>query len=216
MGRGGVGGGLHLGSPFGVGLIRPGAGTPGPPGPQGPPGERGEPGPPGDRGEAGERGPEGPQGPPGASADLHVYAAELPWDGDILVGAFATNVLAVQVPAGHYQASAGVCLANRSDAAYRVDVWLTAVGGGGATRIGGPRATQVRLEPNSSASVAIGPVFGEFEGDNPVTVQLVAQRDPLPAGAQVWITEGTDLGNRAGATGLLVWGGTGTFPTPPA
>jgi hypothetical protein len=131
------------------------------------------------------------------------------------VGAFATNVLAVQVPAGHYQASAGVSLANRGDAAYRVDVWLTVMGGGGATRIGGPRATQVRLEPGAVTTVNLGPVFGEFEGDNPATVQLVAQRDPLPPGAQIWITEGTDLMNRSGATGLLVWGGAATFPHGP-
>jgi hypothetical protein len=124
------GGGYYLGSPYA--LPRRAAVTPGPPGPQGPPGERGEPGPPGERGE------QGPPGPPGATADLHVYAAELPFNGDIQLGNFANQILAFTVPAGHYQASANVAIANRTDDTYRVDVWLTVVGGG--PNIVGPRA----------------------------------------------------------------------------
>ena len=190
--------------PYGVYWQR-GALTPGPPGPQGPPGDRGEPGPPG------ERGPQGPQGEPGASADLHVYAAELPFDGDIRLGPFANGVLAVDVPAGVYLASANVALANRTDTAYRVAVWFTAFGG--PAQVAGPRAVQAWLPPQSATSVALGPVFATFDGD--ATVQLVAQRDPLPTMADVWVTQGTDLLNRAGATGLLVWGGTAVFGTGP-
>lgn len=208
-----AGAGRNLGTPGGVGRLGV-ASTPGPPGPQGPPGERGDPGPPGPPGERGEPGPPGADGLPGASADLHVYAAELPFDADIQLGAFATNVLSLQVPPGAYQASASVALANRGDNAYRVDVWMTVLGSGGATQIGGPRASQILLQPNSTATLPVGPVSGVFAGDQPATVQLVAQRDPLPPGAQVWITEGTDLMNRAGATGLLVWGGSLLMAAP--
>jgi hypothetical protein len=203
-------GGLNLGMPYGVFWNRA-AVTPGPPGPQGPPGERGEPGPPGERGDIGPPGPQGPPGEPGASADLHVYAAELPFDGDIRLGGFATQVLSVAVPAGHYQGSANVAISNRTDTPYRVDVWFTVVGG--SANIGGPRATQALVPPQSATSIALGPVFATLLND--AIVQLVAQRDPLPQDADVWVTEGTDLMNRAGATGLLVWGGTAVFGAGP-
>lgn len=197
------GGGYYHGTPYAI--KRAGALTPGPPGPQGPPGERGEPGPPG------ERGPEGPQGPPGATADLHVYAAELPFDGDIQLGQFANQILSFTVPAGHYQASANVAIANRTDDTCRVDVWLTVIGAG--PNIVGPRSVQAWLPPQSDTSVALGPMFASLPG--PALVALIAQRDPLSGNAaQVWVTEGTELMNRSGATGLLVWGGT-VFTTAP-
>ena len=203
------GGGRNLGTPGGVGQLRL-ASTPGPPGPQGPPGERGEPGPPGDRGDPGPPGEQGPPGPPGATADLHVYAAELPFGGDIQLGAFVNNILTLTgIPAGNYQVSANVAIANRTDTAYRVDVWLTVLGG--SPRLSGPRAVQAWLPPQSTASVALGPMFATVT--DTANFALIAQRDPTPAGAQVWVTEGTDLMNRSGATGLLVWGGT-VFTAP--
>lgn len=191
------GGGLNLGMPYGaMGWIR--GVTPGPPGPQGPPGDRGEPGPP------------GPQGPPGATADLTAYAAELPFDGDIRVSSVITSVLSVAVPAGTYQASANVAISNRTDTAYRVVVWVTMLGG--SPNMAGPRAVEAWLPPQSASSVALGPVLINVAGVS--TVQLLAQRDGLTPPDEVWITEGTDLNNRAGATGLLVWGGTAAFADP--
>ena len=165
----------------------------------------------------GPQGPQGDLGLPGATADLHVYSAELPFDGDIQLGLFANNILSVQLPAGAYQASANVAIVNRGDpvagSAYRVDVWFTVLGTGGASRIAGPRAVQARVLPGMATSVSLGPVFAQVDSDT--TLQLVAQRDSLPPGAQIWVTEGTDLMNRAGSTGLLVWGGTAAFPAPP-
>ena len=200
----GVGGGYNLGSPFGVFWPRGIAATPGPPGPQGPPGERGEPGPPGDRGEPGPPGERGEPGPPGASADLHAYAAEIPFAGDVRVSSVITSVLSLPIPAGTYQASANVAISNRTDTAYRVVVWVTMLGG--SPNMSGPRAVEATLPPQSSTSVALGPVLITIAGA--ATVQLLAQRDGTPGAVEVWITEGTDLSNRAGATGLLVWGGT--------
>jgi hypothetical protein len=56
-------------------------------------------------------------------------------------------------------------------------------------------------------------MFASLTG--PSLIALIAQRDQLGgAGAQVWVTEGTELMNRSGATGLLVWGGT-VFTTAP-
>lgn len=102
MARGGIGGGLNLGMPYGVGWspYRQ-AVTPGPPGPQGPPGDRGEPGEKGERGEPGEKGdpgergeqgPPGEKGDPGAGSDVdraYVDAADalrLPLAGGIMTG----------------------------------------------------------------------------------------------------------------------------------
>ena len=194
-------GGINLGQPIAYSrAVTPG--PPGPPGPQGPPGERG---PQGDRGEP------GPPGPPGPSADLHVYAVELLFDGDVRINTVATEILRLDVPAGAYQASATAAVANRSDQACRVDVWFTGASPAGLTVVG-PRAAQMWLEAGQIGSVSLGPVLGMLAGD--ATVMLIAQRDG-PGGADIWVTEGTDLMNRAGATGLMVWGGTAVFPTIP-
>ena len=103
-----------------------------------------------------------------------------------------------------------MALANRGDVGARVDVWFGVFGSGGASRVAGPRAVQIRLEAGATTSAAIGPVFATLDSDT--IVQLVAQCDP---GAEIWVTEGTDLLNRAGATALLLWGGTAAFPGPP-
>jgi len=203
------GGGHLVATPHGPPIFRkraPTVTTPGPPGPQGPPGERGEPGPPGERGPQGDP---GEQGPPGA-ADLHAYAAELPFQGDIRVSSVITAVLSLPVPAGIYQASANLAISNRTDLDYQVVVWVTVLGG--SPNLAGPRAVEAALPPHTSTSVALGPVLVTLQGA--ATIQLLAQRDGTAVAAEIWITEGTDLNNRAGATGLLAWGGNITTVTP--
>jgi len=137
-----------------------------------------------------------------------VYAAELPFGGDVRINATPTEVIRVDVPLGAYQGSATVAVANRDTAARRVDVWITATATAGL-RVAGPRAAQADIPPGGVATVALGPVFGAAEG--PATVLVVAQRDG-PTAAEVWATEGTELLNRAGATAILVWGGVAVFP----
>jgi len=193
MGAGG--GSINVGQPYRYGYVGP----PGPPGPAGPAGERGEPGP------AGERGPAGEPGPPGAGASLESYAVELDYDGDVLVGSVGlVEVLSVDVPAGAFQASANVLLANRSDNPHSVVVSLSAVPP--PLSFGGPRSVQVALGPGELQSVAIGPAVAQI-GPAGSRVVLVAQRDPAYPADQVWALADTDSPARAGATALLVWGG---------
>jgi len=136
-----------------------------------------------------------------------VFAAELPWDTEIPVRNAPTAVLELAVPAGAWLASASVAVVNRGGSGYRVDVWVTATGYG---RVAGPRAAQGWLMAGEACSVTLGPVFATLTADTSVLV--VAQTD----GPEIYITEGTDLLNRAGATGLLVWGGPGVFSASPA
>lgn len=201
-------GGVALGwGPRYPGPLAPSAATPGPPGPpgpQGPPGERGEPGPPG------ERGPEGPPGEPAELPGLAVFAVELPYDGDTRINPTPTGVLELAIPAGTWLATASVAVSNRGTDSAQVDVWLSVVGPGGARRVLGPRAGQMHLAAGAASSVEVGPVLASIDSD--LDVVVLAQADP----GELWATEGTDLMNRAGATGLLVWGGPGVFGRAPA
>ena len=189
-------GGLNLGLPFGVGWSRA-ASTPGPPGPQGPPGDRGEPGPPG------PPGLDGPQGPPGPPVLASVVADELPYDGNVLLSAGRlTQVLTIAVPPGVTLVFAAMALANRGDNPHEVDVWFGSssppTGG-----IAGPRAAQVSIPPSGHASVTLGPVVAT--GTGPASVSLIAQRDATFPDDQVFALEGTELVNRAGATGIVAF-----------
>ena len=178
--------------------------TPGPPGPPGPQGPPGPPGPAGERGEqgpAGERGDQGPAGPPAISA---IYAVELPWQGDVLIApGRISQILALDVPAGRYQASASVALVNRGAQAHQVDLWFGA-GSGGLT-VAGPRAVQAWLEPGKVASVNLGPVAVNATQD--VAAYVVAQRDTVAPDDAVWALADSDLMTRAGATAMVVAGG---------
>jgi len=95
---------------------------------------------------------------------------------------------------------------NRGPDTVGVVAWLTLVTGSGR-RVAGPRAAQVDLPELGVATLTLGPVFATVDTD--ATVALIAQREPGSAG--VVATEGTDYLNRAGATGILVWGGPGVF-----
>jgi len=185
-----AGGGLNLGLPYGVTWPR-GAVTPGPPGPAGPPGP------------PGERGPQGDPGPPGDPAVADLFFAELPYDGDVLINPTPTNVLTLDVGPGRYMAQAAVTFANRSANPHQVNVWFTAVPP--PLSIGGPRAAHLDLQPGQVETVALGPAYA-VTGDRGTQAIMVAQRDTsFPADA-VYAVEGTDLLNRAGATGLTLVG----------
>lgn len=183
-------GGLNLGVPYGVTFPR--SSTPGPPGPPGPEGPPGAPGRDGDP---------GPPGPPGPAAVADLYFAELPYDGDVLVGYFATSVLALDLGPGRYMASACVTLANRSANPHSVNVWFTGVPPPDV--FGGPRAVHVDLGAGQAASVNLGPAYA-VAGVRGTQAIAVAQRDSAYPDDPVYAVEGTDLLNRAGATGLTV------------
>lgn len=185
--------------PFGVfwGPQGGSATTPGPPGPQGPPGERGEPGPPGEKGEQGEVGP---------PAITVVYTAELPYDGDVQLSpqGFITEVLSLGVPGGAYVVTASMGLANREADPLDVVVYATSVPP--PLQFAGPRSGQATIPPGGAVTVTLGPFVAEVQAAG-VVATLVAQRAPGPAGGGgVWATEGTQLGNRAGATGITLLG----------
>jgi hypothetical protein len=190
-----IGGGLNLGTPYGVAFPR-GASTPGPPGPPGPQG------PPGERGPQGERGERGEPGPP---AITDVLALELEWGRDIPILSTITSVLTLMVPAGEWLIYAGLGLINRGDVPADVDAWLAANPGGGmAVTYAGPRAGQATVQPGKGATIQLGPVAGAITGPLELPVLLVAQRDA--GGGEVVASEGTALHNRAGATGIVALG----------
>lgn len=199
MSRYAGGGGFNLGQPYGLFWPRSAA-TPGPPGPEGPPGPAGPPGPPGEKGDRGDLGDIGPPGPP---LIAQIVAAELPFDGDVLIPAGRIGqVLTLDVPGGRAIVSASVAIANRGANPHEVDVWF----GLGSTPPGGinfagPRSAQVGIAAGAHASVSIGPLVATVAGM--VTVVLVAQRDADYPDDQVFALEGTDLTNRAGATGMI-------------
>lgn len=175
-------------------------GIPGPPGPQGPPG------PPGPAGAPGERGEQGPPGPP---AITEVLAAELPFDGDIrLPPVGAATVLRLHVPPGRIVVSATVAVVNRGVNPHRVDVWMT--GQPPPRLIFGARAGQAWLGPGHVASITIGPAFADVDTPDGIDGVLVAQRDGTDPDDEVWVTEGTEMLNRAGATGILALVGVGS------
>jgi len=132
---------------------------------------------------------------------LRVFAAELPFDGDVLVNSTPTMVLQLDIPPGRWLASATVALANYGDQGIQTDVWLTGTSSAGLT-VAGPRAAQVDLPAGEVASVALGPVFVDAPGG--VSGLVIAQAE---LSGYIVAREGTELLNRAGATGLLVWGG---------
>lgn len=177
-------------------------GTPGPPGPPGDPGPPGEQGPPGERGEQGPPGERGEQGP---AAITVVITTELPYAGDVLISpqGFITSVLSLGVPPGAYVVDAQMALENRGANAHDVVVWANSVPP--PLGFAGPRSAQVTLPPGGVATVTLGPFVAEI-GLAGVTASLLAQRDDLFPEDQIWATEGTRLGNRAGATGLTLLG----------
>lgn len=156
----------------------------------GPPGERGEPGPPGEI------------GPPGPAAITAVYAAELPFDGDVKLSdlGFITNILELGIPAGAYVISATAAVENRGDTAADVVVWISSVPP--PLRFVGPRSTQVTLPPGAVATVSLGPCAAEVSAARVVGTLAGATE----SGADVWITESTRLLNRTGGTGLTAMG----------
>jgi hypothetical protein len=144
-------------------------------------------------------------GPP-AIAD--VVAVELPFAGDVLLPpGRLQSVLTLSVPAGRVLVSATAAIVNRGTNNHEVDLWLTAVPS--AVSIAGPRAVQLTLGPGMATSVSLGPTLA-LVGAN-VTATLIAQRDADNADDQIWITEGTELVNRAGATAMVALIGVGAI-----
>jgi hypothetical protein len=130
-----------------------------------------------------------------------VLSAELPFDGDVqLPSQGATQVLSLDLPAGQAIVTATVAVTNRGDNDHQVDVWFTATNPAGMN-IAGPRSAQIGLAPGLDASVTLGPVVASLP--NPTTLLLIAQRDATVPSDGVWVTEGTALMNRAGATGMV-------------
>jgi len=182
--RGAGGGGLSLGTPFGITWMGP----PGPPGPAGPP---------------------GPPGPPGSTA-RDVYAAELDYANDVrLPAGVLAVVIDLAVPAGAYLAVATVTLANRGTNPHSVAVWLNAVPP--PTAFAGPRAVQVDVAAGALVSVSVGPVAAGV-GPAGLDVLVVAMRDAAFPDDPVFAVADTDLAGRAGATGVAVFGQTEEVP----
>jgi len=169
-------GGLNLGTPFGVRW----GGPPGPPGPDGPPG------------------PPGPPGPSGPPIVADVVATELA--ADVAIRTALVSVLTLAIPAGRVLVTGLVGLVNRSDNPHAIDVWLNAVPP--PASFVGPRAAHVALPARGFASVGIGPVVAVV-GAGGTSAVVVAQRDATFPDDEVYAIEGTELLNRAGATGLV-------------
>src|SRR5215475_4370638 len=178
MSRSVGGGGMNLGMPWGVFWDR--ALTPGPPGPQGPPGER------------------GPEGPPGPPIFLDAIPAELAADVLLTGTGFITSILPLFIPEGRVIVTATVAVANRSENPHGVDVWMVPTPP--PLAYGGPRSGHIDLGPGGYGSIALGPVAATVQPEG-TTLNLVAQRDGTYPSDAVWVVEGTELANRAGATG---------------
>jgi len=191
-------GGINLGQP----LAWPWGGAAGTPGRPGPPGEKGDKG---DKGDPGERGEKGDKGDPGEPVLQDIYAAELPYEGDVLLSGqgFITEIVGVDVPAGNYLALAEATVANRGANPHIVVLWLAAVPP--AQGVAGPRAAQVNLEPGQTASVTVGPAVAPV-GAAGTRASLIAQRDGGYPADEVWALEAAGDG-RAGATGIIIFGG---------
>ena len=185
-------GGRNLGLPYGVGWLGP----QGPPGEPGPPGDRGEPGPPGDRGEPGE---------PGPPAITDIYAAELIFGQDIQLPAVGlASVLSLELPEGRFVVSGAAAVVNAGANPHTVELWFSP----SATpplSAAGPRAAQVQLAPGAAATVSLGPVL-VLIGPAGLPFDLVARRDGTYPADAVTVREGTEMSNRAGATGITAIG----------
>jgi hypothetical protein len=171
--------------------------TPGPPGPEGPQG------PPGDRGPEGPAGPPGDIGPPGPPAITDVYANELDFGGDVLLPPDRLQqVLTLAVPAGRWVVTVSLSLANRGANVHTVDVWTNVLPS--PASIVGPRSAQVPLDVGGAASVTIGPTVAVV--GTGAAIVVLAYRDADNPDDPVWVTEGTQLVNRSGATGIVALG----------
>jgi hypothetical protein len=112
-------------------------------------------------------------------------------------------VLALTVPGGQWVATATVALVNRGANAHAVDVWVAAVPP--PQSLAGPRAAHATVGPGQAVSVSVGPLVA-MVGPLGTAATLIAQRDPNNPEDEVWAVEGTDLMNRAGATGIVAVG----------
>lgn len=134
-------------------------------------------------------------------------AAELEFGQDVaLPPQGPAEVLHLHVPDGLCVVYATASIVNRGDTRHVVAVWLTSLPPP-MGRFIGPRSGQATVEPGASASVAIGPLLADIGRPEGVDATLVAQRDG--GDGDVWVTEGTDFLNRAGATGMVVILGVG-------
>jgi hypothetical protein len=200
-----VGGGRPLSTPQGLtgwGAVLRGAATPGPPGPPGPPGDRG---PAGDPGPAGPPGAAGEAGPPGPPTITEMWDAELAFGADVqLIPGRIFQVLTLALPLSHrFAVTGGAAVVNRhATQPARVVAWLAMLPS--PEGIHGPRSAQVDLAPGAAATLTIGPAVTRTRADVASVMTIACQADA----GDVWVTEGTELLNRSGATGLLALGAT--------
>jgi hypothetical protein len=136
-----------------------------------------------------------------------VVGIELGYGEDILLPpGRLQGVLSMTLRPARWLVTATVTLENRGAATHEVDLWFSAIpppSGG----IVGPRASHAGIVAGSSITVPLGPVVAEVGNVIPISVQLLAQRDPSSPEDEVWVVEGTGVVNRAGATGMVALGG---------